>query len=295
MFTTLLARIRSVALLTAVLIILPVQAQEPTSVFEVIGPEGDVLYLAGTIHLLRQSDYPLPPQYEQAYAEADVLYFETDINALNDTSLQATMMRQLTYQDGRTIRDVLNDEAYEALADYVSETGMPLAMLQNFKPGLLYSTLSVVEFQKLGFTPQGVDVYYNTRAMGDGKQIAELESIQDQIDMLESMGEGNESDFILYALQDFEESGDQVELMVQQWRSGDMQQLQALFVDDMKASAPESYQSMLVDRNRSWLPVIEQAIRDEDTAMVLVGVAHLPGEDGLLHQLEERGYQVNPL
>ncbi|MGM0632021.1 MAG: TraB/GumN family protein [Pseudomonadota bacterium] len=295
MLTTILARIRALTLLIAVLIILPVQAQERTSVFEVTGPEGGVLYLAGTIHLLRQSDYPLPPQYEQAYAEADVLYFETDINALNDTSLQATMMRQLTYQDGRTIRDVLNDEAYGALTDYVSQAGMPMAMLQNFKPGLLYSTLSVVEFQKLGFTPQGVDVYYNTRAMGDGKETAELESIQDQIDMLESMGEGNESEFILYALQDFEESGDQVELMVRQWRSGDMQQLQELFVEDMKASAPESYQSMLVDRNRNWLPTIEQAIRDEDTAMVLVGVAHLPGEEGLLRQLEERGYQVNPL
>lgn len=270
-------------------------AQEQTSVFEVSDSDGNVLYLAGTIHLLRQSDYPLPPQFEQAYSASDRLYFETDINALNDVSLQSTIMQQLTYQDGRTVRDVLNDEAYAALEEYVSEAGMPMAMLQNFKPGLLYSTLSVVEFQKLGFTPQGVDVFFNTRAMGDGKETGELESIQDQIDMLAAMGEGNESDFILYALEDFEEVGEQVETMVEQWRSGDLQAMQELFVADMKADAPEAYETMLVERNHNWIPAIEEAIRDEGTEMVLVGVAHLPGEDGLLRLLEARGYSISPL
>ena len=183
-------------------------------------------------------------------------------------------MQRLTYQDGRTVRDVLNDEAYTALEEYVSEAGMPMAMMQNFKPGLLYSTLSVVEFQKLGFTPQGVDVFFNTRAMGDGKPTGELESIQDQIDMLAAMGEGNESEFILYALEDFEQAGEQVETMVEQWRSGE---------------------TMLVERNHNWIPVIEDVMRDEGAAMVLVGVAHLPGEDGLLSLLEARGYSISPL
>lgn len=270
-------------------------AQEQTSVFEVRDADDNVLYLAGTIHLLRQSDYPLPPQFGQAYSASDRLYFETDINALNDVSLQSTIMQQLTYQDGRTVRDVLNDEAYAALEEYVSQAGMPMAMLQNFKPGLLYSTLSVVEFQKLGFTPQGVDVFFNTRATGDGKTTGELESIQEQIDMLAAMGEGNESDFILYALEDFEQVGEQVETMVEQWRGGDMQAMQDLFVADMKTEAPESYETMLVERNHNWIPVIEEALRDEGTAMVLVGVAHLPGEDGLLALLEARGYSVSPL
>ncbi|MEX1198039.1 MAG: TraB/GumN family protein [Pseudohongiellaceae bacterium] len=301
MHTIIMNRLRPQAI-TAVLLALLVlagstllHAQEQTSVFEVRGADDNVLYLAGTIHLLRQSDYPLPPQFEQAYEASDRLYFETDINALNDVSLQSTIMQQLTYQDGRTVRDVLNDEAYAALEEYVSEAGMPMAMLQNFKPGLLYSTLSVVEFRKLGFTPQGVDMYFNTRAMGDSKATAELESIQDQIDMLAAMGEGNESDFILYALEDFEQAGEQVEIMVEQWRSGDMQAMQELFVADMKAEAPESYETMLVERNHNWIPVIEEALRDEGTAMVLVGVAHLPGEDGLLGLLEDRGYSISPL
>ena len=34
------------------------------------------LYLAGTMHLLSKADYPLPKAYENAYAKADILYFE---------------------------------------------------------------------------------------------------------------------------------------------------------------------------------------------------------------------------
>ena len=37
------------------------------------------LYLGGTIHLLGQSDYPLPAGFEHAYRAAEKIVFETDI------------------------------------------------------------------------------------------------------------------------------------------------------------------------------------------------------------------------
>ena len=41
--------------------------------------KGDAsVYLGGTCHILRKSDYPLPKEFEQAYAEADSLVFEID-------------------------------------------------------------------------------------------------------------------------------------------------------------------------------------------------------------------------
>jgi uncharacterized protein YbaP (TraB family) len=265
-----------------------------TSVYRVTSSDGE-LFLGGTVHLLRQSDYPLPPQYNQAYDAADVLYFETDISALSDMSMQATLMQALTYQDGRTLRTVLNDEAYSALEAHMAEVGLPLAMMQNFKPGLLVSTLSVLEFQKMGFTPQGIDMYFHTRAIGDGKPTGELESVQDQIDLLAGMGEGYESEFILYSLADFDRAAETIEDMIRTWRSGDLDEMQALFVDEMQAQAPDVYDAMLVDRNNNWMPVIESLFGQEDTALVLVGAAHLVGEDGLIALLERRGYTVQPL
>jgi uncharacterized protein YbaP (TraB family) len=138
-------------LIMACAILLPAGSFAQTSVWQI--SKGDsIIYLAGTLHLLRQQDYPLPAAFEQAFEASQSLHFETDIGAMSDVGLQQLMLQQLTYQDGRTLSTVLSADAYAALSEYAAGTGIPLAMLETFKPGLLLSTLSVMEFQKLGFT-----------------------------------------------------------------------------------------------------------------------------------------------
>ena len=53
------------------------------------------VYLGGTIHMLRSSDYPLPSEYETAYNAADNLYFEIDIDQMNDPAGQLGMLQRL--------------------------------------------------------------------------------------------------------------------------------------------------------------------------------------------------------
>lgn len=186
---------------------------------------------------------------------------------------------------------MLNEEAYTALSDYVASTGMPMMMLETFKPGLLVSTLQIIEFQKIGFTPQGVDMYFNSRAIGDAKSLGQLETAEEQIGFLASMGEGSESDFILMSLEDLDET----EEMIAAWRGGDNGQLSELFIAEMAIVAPDLYASLLVNRNQAWIPQIEEMLTDGDTEFILVGAAHLVGDQGLLRLLEEKGYQITQL
>jgi uncharacterized protein YbaP (TraB family) len=242
------------------------------------------VYLGGTVHLLRPSDYPLPE-----------LYFETDISSMSDLSVQAQMLQQLTYSDGRTLKTVLSEDAYTALEDYTATIGMPLMMLEQFKPGMIISTLQVLEFQRIGFTPQGVDAFFNTRALGDAKDIGALETIEEQIGFLAAMGEGNESEFILLSLEDLENTNALMEEMITAWRNGDERALQKLFVDDMQQRAPELFDSLLRQRNLRWMPQIEAMFEDPDTEFVLVGAAHLIGGEGLVQLLQSKGYEVSQL
>jgi uncharacterized protein len=265
----------------------------PSSVWVVSAGEQEI-YLGGTVHLLRPSDFPLPEQYEQAYQEADKLYFETDISGMSDMRTQALMMQQLTYQDERTLRSVLNEEAYTALAAYLQGAGLPIAMVQKFKPGLLTSTLTVISMQKMGFTPQGVDAFFHSRALQDGKAVGQLESIDAQIGFLAGMGAGNESEYILLALEDLEDS-QMVEQLIDAWRTGDNDKLAVLFIDDMKELSSELYQDILVNRNNDWMPIIESMFEAQGTEFVLVGAAHLVGEDGLLQLLAGKGYTISRL
>ena len=250
------------------------------------------VYLGGTVHLLRPEDYPLPEEFDQAYEGSSELFFETDISSMNDLSVQAQMLQQLTYSDGRTLKDVLDTEAYAALETYTAGVGMPLMMLEQFKPGMIVSTLQVLEFQRMGFPPQGVDAFFNAQALTDGKSVGALETLDEQIGFLAAMGEGVESEFIMMSLEDLDNTAKLMDEMIEAWRVGDSQALQTLFVDDMLERAPAVYDSLLRQRNLRWVPQIEAMFNDQGTEFVLVGAAHLVGVDGLVELLRARGYDL---
>ena len=285
-------RFCAVSVCMAVLSISPAIAD--TSVWSVRSGD-NVIYLGGTVHLLRPGDYPLPDEFEEAYQASSELYFETDIAAMSDLSVQAQMLQQLTYSDDRSLRTVLSDEAYTALSAYTQTAGLPIVMLEKFKPGLLISTLQILVFQSMGFTPQGVDAFFHTRAVADGKAEGQLETVQEQIGFIAAMGEGNESEFILLSLKDLTETGNVIDGMIGAWRSGDAQGLSELFVEDMKVEAPALYDTLLLERNLKWIPQINRMLQDADTEFVLVGAAHIVGENGLLDLLSQEGYEINQL
>ena len=199
------------------------------------------------------------------------------------------------YTDGRNIESVLSPEAYDALTTFTADLGVPMMILQNMKPGMLVSTLEILSMQQLGFTPQGVDMYFHQRAKADGKAIAGFETVEQQIGFLAGMGVGEESEFIMMSLEELEKISTDIEVLVGPWRSGNTQQMNELFVESMKNSAPEAYDLLMASRNLDWMPEIEAMFEDADTELVLVGVAHLIGEDGLIQMLENRGYRLNQL
>ena len=49
-----------------------------TSVWKVTSGD-NTIYLGGTVHLLRSSDFPLPEEYEQSYQASSEIYFEIDL------------------------------------------------------------------------------------------------------------------------------------------------------------------------------------------------------------------------
>ena len=253
------------------------------------------VYLGGTVHLLRPEDYPLPEEFYQAYEDSSELFFETDISSMNDLSVQAQMLQQLTYNDGRTLKDVLDTKAYAALKTYTAGVGMPPMMLEQFKPGMAISTLQVLEFQRMGFTPQGVDAFFNAQALTDGKSVGALETLDEQIGYLAAMGEGNESEFIMMSLEDLDSTAELIDDIVEAWRAGDSEALRTLFIDDMLRRAPAVYDSLLRQRNLRWVPQIEAMFNDLDTELVLIGAAHLVGADGLVELLRARGYDISKL
>ena len=97
------------------------------------------------------------------------------------------------------------------------------------------------------------------------------------------------------SLDELKESGGLVDGMVDAWRRGSLADLDRLVLEDMRQESPAEYRQLIVDRNRKWLPQIEAMLRDRPVEFVLVGSGHLAGEEGIIFQLQERGYRVEHL
>lgn len=253
------------------------------------------VYLGGTVHVLSQSDYPLPKSFETAYVDSAVLVFEMDMSQAQTLQFQQAMIKELTYQDGRTYADVLKPETVTKLNQYMTERGIPFAGMQVFKPAMLSITLTMFELQRLGLSGTGVDAFYAQRGLNDEKKFKFLEKPEEQIQYLANMGKGNEDELINYTLNDMDKLPTVLQQMKDAWRVGDGAKLYEVGGKEWQEEFPQSYQQLIIERNNNWMPHIEQYFKTDEIEFVLVGAMHLIGNDGVIEQLATKGYKVTQL
>jgi uncharacterized protein YbaP (TraB family) len=254
--------------------------------------DGNTIFLGGTIHLLTESDYPLPQAYEKAYAGSVEVVLETDMQKLQSPEFQATMMRELRYSDGRNLQQVVNKNTYRALELFFSTRGIPMVNIVGFKPGMVAIMVTMVELQRLGLAGIGVDTYYSTKSINDQKKLGQLETVETQVAFIANMGAGQEDEMLMYTLADIERLPTLMQSMKDAWRRGDMTKLKEIGITPFENEFPGVHKALLVDRNNAWMPQIEAMLKTSAVEFVLVGALHLAGDNGLLSQLAARGYKV---
>ena len=176
---------RNLFVLTFFIFIYALPAYSNTPIWTV-EKNGHQLIIGGTIHLLTPTDYPLPTAFQKAYEQSEQLVFESDIQKIQDPAFQLAMMNELIYTDGRNISSVLSKETYQALETYCASRGIPIAILMNFKPGMVAITLTMMELQRLGIMGTGVDAFFSAKALQDNKQLGQFETAEQQLSFISS-------------------------------------------------------------------------------------------------------------
>ncbi len=250
------------------------------------------VFIGGTIHVMSPSDYPLPEEFEKAYQQSQKLVFETDISKLSAPAFQQQLMQAVSYTDGQTLKSVLKPETYTKLESYSRSIQFPIERLQNFKPTMVVMTLTMLELQRLGLAGEGVDAFFNSRAIKDLKILDGLESTEAHLSFIANMGLGQEDALILNALQEMKTLPKMLQDMKEAWRAGDSVGLDLIAFVPMKKAFPALYDQLLVKRNQAWQPQIEAMFLTPEVEMVLVGAGHLVGNDGLIKAFKQRGYKV---
>ena len=270
----------------------PVQALAPVWMIE---KNGARVFVGGTIHILTEQDYPLPDGFETAYRQSGKIVFETDVAKMQDPAFQQYLLGEVSYRDGRTLRQVISADTYLALTSFFTERGLPMASIDNFKPGMVATLMTIVELQRLGVNGVGVDTYFNERALSDRKALGQLETVEAQVAFIANMGTGQEDAMLSYNLEDIERFPELWQSMTRAWRNGDLAWLEQELALPMQQDFPEVYQTMLVRRNNAWLPQLESMFTSTQVEFVLVGALHLAGKDGVLEKLAARGYRITQL
>jgi uncharacterized protein YbaP (TraB family) len=154
-----------------------------------------------------------------------------------------------------------------------------------------------LELLKLGFDPHyGIDKYFLSKAAGK-KNILELESLDYQIDLLSKFSDREQESFLLYTVKDLRILRQEMDKLTQAWITGDAQGLESIMtrgvVEDRRMSSV--YEKLVVERNRNMASKIEEFLRNKETYFVVVGAAHLVGNQGIIEILKGRGYLVEQL
>jgi len=291
----------SLFLLFALSLVTPVLAQEQRapvttrhSLWKVEGKKNTV-YLLGSIHVLKKEDYPLPAPIEAAFTNAQIAVFETDIDAAKDPAFALKMQSKSMLPEGETIETQLSPEVYSNYLAYVKEVGLPAPLLEKFKPSMAATFVLVFELQKLGLDPSyGLDQHFFERARKEGKQTVALEPVEFQLDLITGFSKEEGELFMKTMLKDAGNLKNEIGDLMKAWQSGDGDKL-AKLLNEATEEAPILYKRLLTDRNRSWLPKIEELSRGDKNAIVIVGAGHLVGKESVVDLLKSKGFKINQL
>jgi uncharacterized protein YbaP (TraB family) len=267
---------------------------ESTSLWKV-ETDTSVVYLMGSIHLLKEDDFPLHPKMRDVYDEAETLVFEIELDSAQTPAFQQYVLFKALYDSAKTLQTELGDSVYTLLKSGMAPLGIDIEQMKQFKPWMVAVAFLGIKLQQLGFDPNyGVDSHFHEKAKSDGKHILALETPEYQINLFDSMSASEQKSLILQTLEQAADIEQLLDEIVLHWKTGNLAGLEAT-INKSLADHPGIRDKLLTGRNRNWLTEIGGYLQSPGTYLVIVGVAHMSGEDGLLNLLRKAGYDVEAM
>jgi uncharacterized protein YbaP (TraB family) len=269
------------------------EARGESSVWTLKGKTNTV-YLAGSVHALPKEHSEFPPALERAYASADAIVMEVDLDDLDPLEAVQFITTKGTLPAGQTLEQVVGKK-YSSVAALADSLEVPEVAIAKLEPWAAAMVLTQFALMKSGFDAElGIDMQLVGRARADGKNIDGLETVVDQLSVFDNRSFAEQTQFLLDSADDAPELPADLDRLVAAWRTGDLGALEKEFQKE-RARTPALYDALLGARNRKWMPQIEALLDDDRDYLVVVGALHFVGDDGLIALLRKAGHPPLPL
>jgi uncharacterized protein YbaP (TraB family) len=256
------------------------------------------VYLFGTVHAGKMDWYPLATAIEEAYADSTVLVVEADVS---DTNAIMKSSEGMSYTPPDSIKLHVSAADYERFRKLLPRYQLPESQMIQLKPFMAVSALVFTEWARLGYIPTaGVDAYFVRKAQSDLKRIVELEGVEPQMQLMDSLTEAEHREIFDGTLKALEMglTSEQITGMVNAWQSGDpalMLEIAQRYNENVPG-AREFEDKFVWARHPAMLAKIEGYLNESrERHFIAIGSLHLAGPRGLVEQLRKRGYIVKQL
>lgn len=255
----------------------------------------DSIYLLGSIHVGRPDMYPLSVSVMDAFNKSEVLMVEVNTEAADQLELARQINNVGMYPEGTTLEKQIPLEIWDKLVATAKALNVPELLLQRQKPWLVSLTLATSMMSKSGYqTDYGIDKHFLKQATAANKEIVELESITSQMELFSNLSDQEQLSLLTNSLEEMQQGSLLLDKLVTAWIKGDYQTIEKVSRESMGIDSKNSrlYKALIVNRNHSMANKIIQAAQDHRKYYVVVGAAHLVGEQGIPEILSSRGFSI---
>jgi len=249
---------------------------------------GKPSYLYGTIHIICPTDMILTEQMQAKLKSTEQLSLEID---MDDPDMMMTMLRVMPMKDGASLQTLLSPADYQTVSNYFRQNlGMDLTMVQTWKPIMLTSLL----YTKLAdCKPQSYEETFMKMAKEQGKEIIGVETLEEQLAVFDKIPYKKQAELLVQGITDIDKSKKEFAQMIAAYKKQDLDGFEKIFKES-EQGLDEFADVLLLQRNKSWIPVIEREAKEKPTFFA-VGAGHLGGKQGVIQLLRQQGYTVKPV
>ena len=251
-----------------------------------------VVYLFGSMHVLRPDVRWRTAAFDRAYAAAERVWFEARVD-IGPDQIQVLVDRYGVDPD-RSLTEKLSPTGLATLRPVLDRGGVPLERVERLRPWAAAMMLAVAPMAREGASvASGADSTTTQSARAAEKPIAVFETFEQQLRIFAELPEHAELTYLDdVAREQLSQPRDGV-VLERAWLRGDMERLGTRLVAPMKAGRPALYEALLQRRNLAWADRLDAVMRQgQGTDLVVVGALHMAGDEGLPALMKARGYTV---
>ncbi len=250
------------------------------------------IWLFGTVHVLAPDVRWRSAVVNAAFAEAETLTLETDVNA-NPAAFGALVRTLGAQPRGQSLSASLDAPTRALLTQQAARLRLHMEGLDGDRPWLAALELTLADAQSRGADAAfGVEAALQREADARGLRRAFLEAPEDQVHALADLSEPAQRRFLAATLAQLGRGDADDAAAERAWATGDTQALARVLDRQFAEAGPDVRAALITNRNRRWSAEIARLLEGRGDVFIAVGAAHLVGEDSVIALLRAQGIAV---